>query len=445
MKGAWFMKFRIATVIALIAAEAALTLMLSACSDDSGRETSPEEQYMLIYLDGHMHSVRSDGSGDVAQIKATALNRGLNAVIVTDHCSGLTREKWDSLVAATKAASDAVFLALPGFEVTGNEGLLNRDHILAWDAPTPFVDSTSDMCPDEAWPSEANPGGYGTKQPENLTKWVDFIHSQGGIAVHAHPAGTTRLEYGVDDIEVFNQSQVDDIARYAKLGGYSDAEAADLAIMLGNFATYGGRDLEKPIPVPGRTDMLPAQQMLKNLAGLVLGGSQAPLLSWDDLLMSYVEGRSARPVLALANTDAHNTGDPASKVGVAKNGVLVKQLTADEVYAAVRAGRNFATTGPSLEFSVDGALMGETAQTSDSATLTISAKAENPSAVLEKVDIIKNGEILKSISPGAAAYEEELKDAVSGSGYYRIEVTAYDSSSDQRFYAWSNPIFFQTS
>ena len=42
---------------------------------------------MLIYLDGHMHSVRSDGSGDVAQIKETALGRGLSAVIVTDHCS----------------------------------------------------------------------------------------------------------------------------------------------------------------------------------------------------------------------------------------------------------------------------------------------------------------------------------------------------------------------
>ena len=161
--------------------------------------------------------------------------------------------------------------------------------------------------------------------------------------------------------------------------------------------------------------------------------------------MAYVEGRSERPVFALANTDAHNTGDADSKVGMAKNGLYVKQLSADEVYAAIRAGRSFATTGPSLQFSVDGALMGETARIGDAATLTISANAETASAVLEKVDIIKNGEILKTVSPGTGAYEETLSDGVTGSGYYRIEVTAYDPSSDQRYYAWSNPIFFEAS
>ena len=435
---------RLSILVAI--AQVGLALALVACSSDSNRETPPKERYMLIYLDGHMHSVRSDGTGDVAQIKATAQSRGLGAVIVTDHCAELTREKWDSLVAATKAASDGSFLALPGFEMTGNEGLLNRDHIVAYDAATPFVgDAASEMCPEEVWPSEANPDGYGTKQPENLTKWVDFVHSQGGITLHAHPVGTTRLEYGVDDIEVYNQSQLDDIARYAKLGGYSDAEAAELAILLGNFATYGNRDLDKPIRVPGVADMLPARQALQKLAGLKLGAPEAPLLSWDDLLKAYVEGRSDHPVFALANTDAHNTGDADSKVGLAKNGLYVKQLSADEVYAAIKAGRGFATTGPSLDFSVDGALMGETASVKGSASLSITVNAESPSAVLEKVDIIKNGEILKTFNPGSATYEETLKDDVTGSGYYRIEVTSYDSSSGRRYYAWSNPVFFEAS
>jgi hypothetical protein len=392
-----------------------------------------------------MHSVRSDGSGDVPQIKTTAQSRGLSAVIVTDHCAELTQAKWDSLVAATKAASDASFLALPGFEITGSEGLLNRDHIVAYNAPTPFVDAATETCAEEAWPSEANPEGYGTKRPENVAKWVDFVHSQGGIAVHAHPVGTTRLEYGVDDIEVYNQSQIDDIVRYAKLGGYSDEEAADLALFLGNFATYGNRDIDKPVRVPGGTDLAPARQVLQDLAGLKLGAPEAPLLSWDDLLKAYLDGRLDKPIFALANTDAHNTGDPDSKVGLAKNGLYVKQLSADEVYAAIKAGRGFATTGPSLDLNLDGALMGGTAKVGGSASLSVKVSAENDSAVLEKVDVIKNGELLKTVNPNAATYEETLKDDVSGTGYYRIEVTSYDSSSGRRYYAWSNPVFFEAS
>ena len=424
---------------------AGLALALMACSSSSNREEPAEESYMLIYLDGHMHSNRSDGTGTVAQIKATAQSRGLSAVIVTDHCKELTQAKWDSLVADTKAATDASFLALPGFEITGSEGLLNRDHIVAWNAPNPFVDAASETCAEEKWPSPPNPGGYGTTAPENITKWVEFVHSQGGMAVHAHPFGTTRLSYSVDDIEVYNQSAVDDIVRYAKIGGYSDEQAAELAIFLSNFATYGSRDLDKQIPVPNSTGTLPARQMLQQLAGLKLGPPEAPLLSWDDLLKAYLDGGLASPVFAVANTDTHNTGDAGSIVGVAKNGLYVKQLSADEVYAAISVGRGFATTGPSLDLSLDGALMGETAKVGKSAELVVKANAETSGAVLEKIDIIKNGEVLKSVSPNAATYHETVKDNVDGKGYYRIEVTSYDASSGQRYYAWSNPVFFDAS
>ena len=425
--------------------ETALVVSLMACSSGSERENPPPESYMLIYYDGHMHTVRSDGSGDVAQIKETAIRRGLSAVIITDHCTMLTREKWDSLVAETKKASDDSFLALPGFEITGSEGLLNRDHIVAYDIADPFVgDDASKACPEEVWPSEVNPEGYGPKQPENLAKWVDFVHSHGGIAVHAHPAGTTRLEYGVDDIEVYNQSQLDDIMRYAKLLGYSDEEALQFALVLGNFATYGGRDIDLPVPFPGLPEPIPARLALQAL-GLKLGTPESPLQSWDDLLMAYVNGRTDQPVFALANTDTHNTGDPDSKVGLAKNGLYVRQLNEEEVYSAIRAGRSFATTGPSLAFTVEGKLMGETARVGGSATLNLSVNAESASAVLEKVDIIKNGEVLKTANPGTPAYEETLKDSVTGSGYYRIEVTSFDASSGQRYFAWSNPVFFESS
>ena len=80
----------------------ALAVALMACSSDSDKENPPQESYMLIYFDGHMHSVRSDGSGDVGQMKATAIQRGLSAVIIADHCEELTRDKWASLQAETE-------------------------------------------------------------------------------------------------------------------------------------------------------------------------------------------------------------------------------------------------------------------------------------------------------------------------------------------------------
>ena len=425
----------------------AIAVSLMACSSDSDKENPPQESYMLIYFDGHMHSVRSDGTGEITQIRETAIQRGLSAVIVTDHCEQLTLEKWGSLVAETKAVSDDSFLALPGFEVTGKEGLLNRDHIVAWNASDPFVgDDVNETCPEEMWPSEANPDGTGTKQPENMAKWAEYIHSLGGFAVHVHPVGTTQLEYGVNGIEVYNQSQIDDIISYAKLLGYSEEESLNFAITLGNLATYGERDVNEPLSLQGLSEPTTLKLVLESVAGLRLGSPEVPLNSWDDLLQAYLDGTIPEPIFAFAGSDAHNTGDPDSNVGIAKNGLYVKSLTAEEVYAAIKAGRSFATTGPSLDFTIEGKLMGETARIGDgSATLNLRANAESASAVLEKVDIIKNGSVIKTVNPNSSSYEETIEDDVTGSGYYRIEITSFDSTGGRRYFAWSNPIFFESS
>jgi hypothetical protein len=173
---------------------AALALLVVPALVGLGQEASAGPPTTLVYYDAHMHTTRSDGSGSVADIKATALARGLSAVVITDHCKSLTQEKWASLVAETEAASDDSFLALPGFEVTGSEGMFNRDHINALGVDDPFVgDDSLELCPEEVWESPSNPAGTGAVYPENITKWVDYIHSKGGIAVHNHPSGTTAL------------------------------------------------------------------------------------------------------------------------------------------------------------------------------------------------------------------------------------------------------------
>jgi hypothetical protein len=414
-------------------------------------EQASAKEPILVYYDGHMHTTHSDGSGTVADIKATALSRGLSAVIVTDHCKYLTQESWASLVAETAAASDASFLALPGFEVTGSDGLFNRDHINALDVDDPFVgDDADELCPEEVWESPLNPAGTGPVYPENVTKWVDYIHSHGGIAVHNHTSGSTDLAYGVNAIEVYNQSHVEDVIGYAKLLGYPDEDAWGLAITMNNFAIYGERDVNMLVPFPGFPNPIPlrlglyvATQIFSGV-GQWLGSPEAPLNSWDDLLMAYVDGTVDTPIFGLANSDAHNTGDPDSDVGVAKNGVYLKKgLSARELYKAIKAGRTFATTGPSLDFDVNGELMGDTAYVFDGvADVNLSVDSESPTAILVKLDVVKNGEIWQTIGPMAPSFEATLEDAdVAEDGYYRIEVTSLDVLSGAYRFAWSNPVF----
>jgi hypothetical protein len=422
-----------------------------------GQQASAKSKYKVFYFDGHMHTTRSDGSGSVADIKATALSRGLDAVIITDHCEYLTQENWASLVADTKAASDRSFLALPGFEVTGGEGMFNRDHVNAWGVKDPFVGKNSDeLCPEEVWESPANPEGTGALYPERIAQWVDYIHSKGGIALHNHPSGTTALEYGVDNLEIYNQGHVDDVASYALQMGYSPQEAWEFGMMLNNLATDGKTDenlhmiVDSPFPFP--PPMMPVRMILYiatayfSGVGEWLGSPEAPLNSWDDLLMAYVGGVADAPVFGVGNSDAHNTGDPDSYVGSAKNGVYVKKrLTARRLYKAIKAGRTFATTGPSLALDVDGKLMGATVYVSDgSVRVNLSADSESPTAVLAQIDILKNGEAWQTISPMSSNYEGSLvDDEASEDGYYRVEVTSVDTVSGNYYFAWSNPVFIR--
>ncbi len=407
--------------------------------------------YSLIYYDGHIHTTHSDGTGSVEDIKATALRRGLNAVIITDHCGNLTRAKWKALVAETAAASDpGTFLALLGFEITGSEGIFNRSHMLGFNVAAPFVgDDASELCPEEAWPDPPNPAGTGPMYADTLAKWAAYIHSNGGIAIHCHTSGSTRLEYGVDGIEVYNQSHIDDIFRYARLLGYDDTEALAFAKTLSDLGLYGERDLNTQASfggqsLPLRLGVHSATKLLTGV-GQWLGSPEAPLNSWDELLMAYVEGRVDRPIFGVANSDAHNTGDPDSNVGVAKNGLYVTELTPEAVYEAIQAGRGFATTGPSLAFEVNGELMGGTvrAATGDrSANLRLCANSESPNAILVKIDVIKNGEVWRTISPMQPAYEDTLIDGgVTADGYYRVEVTSQERPDGPYRFAWSNPVF----
>jgi len=446
-----------------IALVIAFALFIVPAITDSGQQAFADGPYTLIYYDGHTHTTRSDGNGTVAQIKATALARGLSAVIVTDHCYMLTLAEWNSLVAETAAVSDGSFLALPGVEMTGSEGIFNRGHINALNITDPFVgDDADELCPEEVWPDPPNPEGTGPMYPEHFANWTNYVHSQGGIAVHNHTSGTTLLEYGVDAIEIYNQGHVDDVMSYALALGIPPADAWGFAITLNNFAIYGERDLNEIVYflgswLPLRLAIYLATQAIPPGVGQVMGWNPpdppdpwvpGDLNSWDELLMAYVDGTVDEPIFGVANSDTHNTGDPDSKVGVAKTGLLVNDLTAEEIYEAIKAGRGFATTGPSLAFDVNGEVMGGTTYNpmGMTAELNLSVNSESPSAILVQIDIIKNGEILQTLSPMSPTYDGTvLDDDVTQNGYYRVEVTSLDTVTGAYYFAYSNPVFVNQS
>jgi hypothetical protein len=427
--------------------------------------------YHLVYFDGHMHTVESDGSGTVEDIKTAAVERGIDAVIVTNHAEQLTVAEWDDLNRRARRLSGGGFLMINAFEITGSEGLLNRDHVLAWGVDDPFVGGDADeLTPREVWDSPTNPAGTGAMDPDSIAKWVRYVHRQGGIAVHAHTTGTTSPAYGVDYIELFNLSHVKDVAYYARMMGVSPAQAWSLGLTLNTMAVYGDRDLGMMVQLPISPDPLPlgtalyaATRQLTGV-GVVLGGPAAPLHSWDDLLMGYVRGEIDHPTFGVADSDAHNTynvtghtfkpgsgdvhGDYAfddSDVGEARNGVLVHRLTSRDLLDAIRAGRCFATTGPELRFTVDGRDMGETVRvdrcSSHKARLRFAAEAGSVGSVIAQVTVVKNGKALQEYAPMSPSFSLDLRDAIAEDGYYRVEVVGVDTQTGQYQFAYTNPVF----
>ena len=418
------------------------------------------QDYQLVYFDGHMHTTHSDGSGSLADIKSVAAARGLGAVIVTNHTKQIVDvNEWNDIVTGCAALSEPNFLMIPSFEVTGSDGLFNRDHFLAWGVYDPFVgDDANALAPEEVWPSPFNPEGTGPIAPESISAWMDYIHSHGGVAVHAHTSGTTQPWYGTDFIELYNVGHVKDVANYALMMGIGQADAANLGLVFNDFAIYGDRDLNMTIELPGlpamslRTALHAATEQLTGV-GQWLGEPEAdPLHSWDDLIMAYVLGEAPNPVFGVADSDAHNTantllGDPGkddSDVGEAKNGVYVAGSGLDAFLSAVRAGRSFATTGPSLCMTVNGAMMGETARIAEgeAARIHLTMSSESQTAIIAKCDLYKNGALWQTLAPNQAACELDLTDTeVRGAGYYRVEVVSYDLVTKAYRFAWANPVF----
>ncbi len=424
-----------------------LVMVITGCDE----QVQVDKTDRVIYFDGHIHTTYSDGTGCVADIKKTAISRGLDAVIITDHSTHLTRQEWTSLLADARAATDENFLALPAFELTGQEGLFCRDHFLAWAVDTPFIDKDGkSLTPEQMWPSPHNDKGTGPLYPENLAKWTEYVHSKNGIAVHAHPAGTTQPEYNVNFVEIYNYCNRREYTAHMKGTGLTDEDAEKYGQMMEYLTINGDRDLNISTKLPGSDKSETIRNAIHKASEEMSGSGQwlgepegTKMRSWDELLIGYVSGSIKDPIFCVANTDTHNTASSNSNVGKAKNGVYVNKLTADQLYAGLRAGRCFATTGPSLMFEVNDKQMGQTTIIDNGiAELKLDLDSENDKFVLTNVNIIKNGILWQSLAPMTRTCKITLKDDnVSKNTYWRLEVTSCNENKTQYQQAWSNPVF----
>ena len=81
----------------------------------------------------------------------------------------------------------------------------------------------------------------------------------------------------------------------------------------------------------------------------------------------------------------------------------------DAWYAALRAGRTFVTTGPMLDFTVNGQLPGSTIEARRGDTLRIRAKAESPSVRPQYLEVVEQGKVIRRVEdPKREALEVEF-------------------------------------
>ena len=163
-----------------------------------------------------------------------------------------------------------------------------------------------------------------------------------------------------------------------------------------------------------------------------------------------VRGAFVRDALArgyrlglIGSGDTHNghpgLGDPAAPTsGLA--GILATGTTREAVLEAIRKRHVFATSGARIPivFSVEGALMGE------EITIATGKPAAYEGRVwatdrLEKVEVIRNGEVIAVAHPTATEVRITGVDpAPPPSGYYYLRATQFDEQQ-----AWSSPVFFE--
>jgi hypothetical protein len=228
---------------------------------------------------------------------------------------------------------------------------------------------------------------------------IDEIHSQGGLAYLPHP-----LAPDEDD-------------NYDYFGVYDDFDAMSI------YHGYGGFN--------------------DNAISTAMDGDA--LRKWDEYLNM---GMRKTAVGESDNKNAQNTPDYGDlfnmrgAIGYPRNYIYAREFSVRGIIEAVRSGRVYVTDGPTMNFTIDGYIMGETMYANSAQLLNINISG----VAVENSDvrIIKNGTLIHSQSVSPGAFSVTYGYTADADSYFRAEIRTFngDLFTGETNLSFSNPIYF---
>ncbi|UCE37213.1 MAG: PHP domain-containing protein [Thermoplasmata archaeon] len=238
---------------------------------------------------------------------------------------------------------------------------------------------------------------------------IDRIHEQGGLAYIPHPLAP------------------DDDDNYDYFGVYDDFDAMSI------YHGYAGFNDDPFIPQ------------------LRMDGNA--LRKWDEYLTNGYRKT------ALGESDcknADNTPDYGSvdyrrgAVGYPRNYIYAREFSVRGIVEAVRHGRIYISDGPTMNFTIDGKIMGDTIYSSAQKTLNISVTGNAIEA--SDVRIISNGGgVIYSELVSSGPFSISYSYLANTDSYFRAEIRTNNSETfpnpfkGETNISFSNPIFFDLS
>jgi hypothetical protein len=261
----------------------------------------------------------------------------------------------------------------------GEEVTTGTNEIIAWG-----IDSLVD------WNTDAN---------YTVGDIIDEIHSQGGLAYLPHP-----LAPDEDD-------------NYDYFGVYDDFDAMSI------YHGYGGYN--------------------DNAISTTMDGDA--LRKWDEYLNM---GMRKTAVGESDSKNAQNTPDYGDlfnmrgAIGYPRNYIYAREFSVRGIIEAVRSGRVYVTDGPTMNFTIDGHIMGETIYSNSAQFLNINISG----VAVENSDvrIIKNGTLIHSQSVPPGPFSISYGYTADADAYFRAEVRTFngDIFTGETNLSFSNPIYF---
>ncbi len=379
-----------------------------------------------VASDIHQHTYYSDGADSVSSQLLGNISNGLYVGFLSDHNSAWGLPEWmqgNRLVADIDTAGNPRhYNAFESVEVTTEFG-----HFQSLGVGLTFDTYEVKMTEYQRAQDQAEKDRILTEMVQYIT---DTIKRSGGIAQLNHPysAGTMGFNYWdivdrFDTIEIWNGYFVPGDGRYiGESIGYAEQNySAKLKwFELLNDIKNGARF----IPATGGTDNHDSTSPYTHNAML----DPYTITNIKDFkITNMVE------YVAVYELNGRYNGNPTTYLHISGD------ITLESVIDAIKNGNSFISNGPILFAEIDGKTYGETVDLHGASSLTLHINAFARDG-LESINIIRNGEIIKTIETfNSSTFEDEVKlENMTSDDWIVLE-----GMGTSTHYCITNPIFFK--